>query len=180
MVCQPGIAPAILGITMPSERKEEDCLSGLILDHETYMREAIAEAKKAWELKEVPIGAVVVRDGEIVGRGYNLRETGKDPTLHAEMIAIREASEKLGGWRLIGCTLYVTLEPCPMCAGAIVQSRIEQVVYGATDPKAGCAGTLMNLLDEARFNHQVPIVAGVLQEECSQLLKDFFRSLRKK
>lgn len=155
-------------------------MDSLQLEHEKFMREAIAEAKKAEELREVPIGAVVVKNNEIVGRGYNLRETGKDPTLHAEMIAIREASERLGGWRLMGCTLYVTLEPCPMCAGAIVQSRIEQVVYGAADPKAGCAGTLMNLLGEERFNHQVPVVAGVLQEECGQLLKDFFRSLRKK
>lgn len=151
-----------------------------ILDHEMYMREAIEEAKKAWALREVPIGAVIVKDGVIVGRGHNLRETRKDPTLHAEMIAIREASEKLGGWRLIGCTLYVTLEPCPMCAGAIVQSRIEQVVYGAPDPKAGCAGTLMNLLDEQRFNHQVPVLSGVLEEECGNLLRNFFRSLRKK
>jgi tRNA(adenine34) deaminase len=148
--------------------------------HETYMRAAIEEAQKAAAIGEVPIGAVIVRDGEIVGRGYNLRETRKDPTLHAEMIAIREASERLGGWRLIGCTLYVTLEPCPMCAGAIVQSRIEQVVYGAVDPKAGCAGTLMNLLEEPRFNHQVPVVEGVLALECGQLLTDFFRSLRKK
>ncbi|NGQ96527.1 tRNA adenosine(34) deaminase TadA [Brevibacillus sp. SYP-B805] len=148
--------------------------------HERWMRAAIEEANKAGEIGEVPIGAVIVRDGQIVGRGYNLRETGKDPTLHAEMIAIREASERLGGWRLIGCTLYVTLEPCPMCAGAIVQSRIEQVVYGARDPKAGCAGTLMDLLNEPRFNHQVPFVAGVLEEECGQLLKAFFRRLRKK
>jgi tRNA(adenine34) deaminase len=150
------------------------------MDHETFMRAAIAEAEKAAAIGEVPIGAVIVRDGEIVGRGYNLRETKKDPTLHAEMIAIREASERLGGWRLIGCTLYVTLEPCPMCAGAIVQSRMEQVVYGARDPKAGCAGTLMNLLDEPRFNHQVPVVEGVLAEECGQLLKNFFRNLRQK
>jgi len=149
-------------------------------EHERYMREAIAEAEKAASIGEVPIGAVIVRNGEIVGRGYNLRETRKDPTLHAEMIAIREASEKLGGWRLIGCTLYVTLEPCPMCAGAIVQSRLEQVVYGAPDPKAGCAGTLMNLLNEPRFNHQVPVVEGVLVEECGQLLKEFFRQLRQK
>lgn len=149
-------------------------------EHEVYMRAAIEEAKKAAAIGEVPIGAVIVRDGEIVGRGYNLRETRKDPTLHAEMIAIRDASAKLGGWRLIGCTLYVTLEPCPMCAGAIVQSRIEQVVYGAVDPKAGCAGTLMNLLEEPRFNHQVPVVEGVLADECGQLLKDFFRGLRKK
>lgn len=151
-----------------------------ILNHEWFMREAIEEANKAWALREVPIGAVIVKDGVIVGRGYNLRETRKDPTLHAEMIAIREASERLGGWRLIGCTLYVTLEPCPMCAGAIVQSRIEQVVYGAPDPKAGCAGTLMNLLEEQRFNHQVPVLSGVLEEECGNLLRDFFRSLRKK
>jgi tRNA(adenine34) deaminase len=149
-------------------------------EHETYMRAAMEEAKKAAAIGEVPIGAVIVRDGEIVGRGHNLRETKKDPTLHAEMIAIREASARLGGWRLIGCTLYVTLEPCPMCAGAIVQSRIEQVVYGARDPKAGCAGTLMNLLDESRFNHQVPVVEGVLAEECGQMLKDFFRGLRMK
>ena len=150
------------------------------VEHEKFMMAAIEEAGKAAAIGEVPIGAVVVRNGEIVGRGYNLRETQKDPTLHAEMIAIREASEKLGGWRLIGCTLYVTLEPCPMCAGAIVQSRIEQVVYGARDPKAGCAGTLMNLLEEPRFNHQVPVKEGVLAEECAQLLKDFFRGLRKK
>jgi tRNA(adenine34) deaminase len=148
-------------------------------NHEFFMQAAIAEGLKAQELGEVPIGAVVVRDGEIVGRGHNLRETQKDPTLHAEMIAIREASTKLGGWRLIGCTLYVTLEPCPMCAGAIVQSRIEQVVYGAADPKAGCAGTLLDLLHEPRFNHQVPVIAGVLQEECGQLLKQFFRGLRR-
>jgi tRNA(adenine34) deaminase len=148
--------------------------------HEFFMQAAIEEAEKAAAIGEVPIGAVIVREGEIVGRGYNLRETKKDPTLHAEMIAIREASARLGGWRLIGCTLYVTLEPCPMCAGAIVQSRIEQVVYGARDPKAGCVGTLMNLLDDPRFNHQVPVVEGVLAEECSQLLKDFFRRLRQK
>ncbi|GAB1533514.1 MULTISPECIES: tRNA adenosine(34) deaminase TadA [Brevibacillus] len=149
-------------------------------EHDYYMKQAMEEARKAAAIGEVPIGAVIVRDGEIVGRGYNLRETQKDPTLHAELIAIREASERLGGWRLIGCTLYVTLEPCPMCAGAIVQSRIEQVVYGARDPKAGCAGTLMNLLAEPRFNHQVPVIEGVLAEECGQMLKDFFRGLRKK
>lgn len=148
--------------------------------HDKYMQAAIEEAKKAAQIGEVPIGAVIVRNDEIVGRGYNLRETKKDPTLHAEMIAIREASERLGGWRLIGCTLYVTLEPCPMCAGAIVQSRIEQVVYGAPDPKAGCTGTLMNLLNEPRFNHQVPVIRGVREEECAMLLKEFFRALRSK
>jgi tRNA(adenine34) deaminase len=148
-------------------------------EHEMFMRAAMEEARKAEMIGEVPIGAVVVRGGEIVGRGYNLRETKKDPTLHAEMIAIREASARLGGWRLIGCTLYVTLEPCPMCAGALVQSRVEQVVFGASDPKAGCAGTLMNLLNEPRFNHQPSVIGGVLAEECGQMLKDFFRRLRK-
>ncbi|WP_232698965.1 tRNA adenosine(34) deaminase TadA [Brevibacillus daliensis] len=148
--------------------------------HDYYMQQAIEEAKKAEQLGEVPIGAVVVRNGEIVGRGHNLRETQKDPTLHAEMIAIREASKNLGGWRLVGCTLYVTLEPCPMCAGAIVQSRVEGVYFGAIDPKAGCTGTLMNLCEEPRFNHQVPVFAGILEDECKELLKNFFRQLRKK
>ena len=145
-----------------------------------FMQQALLEAQKAAELGEVPIGAVVVRNGQIVGRGYNLRETTKDPIAHAELIAIKEASISLGGWRLIGCTLYVTLEPCPMCAGAIVQSRIERVVFGCSDPKAGCAGTLMNLLEEQRFNHQAEVSAGVLEAECSSILKDFFRELRER
>lgn len=145
---------------------------------ERWMREALEEAKKAAEIGEVPIGAVIVRDGEIVGRGHNRRETDRDPTAHAEMIAIREAAERLGGWRLIGCSLYVTLEPCPMCAGAILQSRIERVVYGATDPKGGCAGTLMNLLTDERFNHRSQVVPGVLAEECGSFLTGFFRKLR--
>ena len=144
------------------------------------MRLAIEEAKKAQTVGEVPIGAVVVKDGEIIASGYNRRETSKDPTNHAEIVAIRRANEELGGWRLIGCTLVVTLEPCPMCAGAIVQSRIERVVYGTDDPKAGCAGTLMNLLDEPRLNHQADVVSGVLSSECSALLSHFFRELRKK
>jgi tRNA(adenine34) deaminase len=143
-----------------------------------WMKEAIHEAHKAEALLEVPIGAVVVRNGEIIGRGFNLRETSLDPTAHAEMIAIRQASEYLQAWRLLDCQLYVTLEPCPMCAGAIVQSRIPQVIYGTTDPKAGCAGTLMNLLQEDRFNHQVEVVSNVLQEECASLLTNFFRRLR--
>ncbi len=143
------------------------------------MREAIAQALVARSLGEVPIGAVIVRDGEIVGAGYNLRETRRDPTAHAEMIAIREASERLGAWRLLGCSLYVTLEPCPMCAGAILQSRVERVVYGASDPKAGCVGTLMDLLQDTRFNHRLPWRSGVLQEECASLLTDFFRGLRR-
>lgn len=150
------------------------------MDDVEWMKIAIAEALKAEAIGEVPIGAILVRNGEIVGRGYNRREIDKDPTAHAEMIAIREASSHLRGWRLLNTTLYVTLEPCPMCAGAIVQSRIAKVVFGASDPKAGCAGTLMNLLQEERFNHQVEVVSGVLGTECSQLLTQFFRKLRNK
>jgi tRNA(adenine34) deaminase len=148
--------------------------------HEFWMQEAVAEAYKAEQIGEVPIGAVIVLNGEIVGRGHNLRETTLDPTAHAEMIAIREASARLGAWRLLDCTLYVTLEPCPMCAGAIVQSRVPTVVYGAPDPKAGCAGTLMNLLQEDRFNHRVELVPDVLRETCGLLLTNFFRKLRSK
>ncbi len=147
-------------------------------DHERWIRAAMDEARKAEAIGEVPIGAVVVHNDEIIGRGYNLRETGLDPTAHAEMIAIKEASRTLGAWRLLGCTLYVTLEPCPMCAGAIVQARVPLVVYGATDPKAGCAGTLMNLLQEERFNHRCEVIGGVLGEECGELLSGFFRKLR--
>ncbi|MCP1357448.1 tRNA adenosine(34) deaminase TadA [Aneurinibacillus migulanus] len=150
------------------------------MNDEYYMGLAIAEARKAEALGEVPIGAVIVKDGQVVGRGYNLRETAKDPLAHAELIAIKEASETMGGWRLIGATLYVTLEPCPMCAGAIVQARVPRIVYGAMDPKAGCAGSLMNLLQEERFNHQVEMIQGVREEECSELLKNFFRSLRER
>lgn len=148
--------------------------------HEYWMRLAIAEARKAEALGEVPIGAVIVRNNEIIGRGYNLRETTLDSTAHAEMVAIREASEVIGAWRLLDCSLYVTLEPCPMCAGAIVQSRVPRVIYGTADPKAGCAGTLMNLLQEPRFNHRTEIVPDVLQPECSSMLTQFFRKLRKK
>ncbi|MFC4778915.1 tRNA adenosine(34) deaminase TadA [Paenibacillus sp. GCM10023252] len=145
-----------------------------------WMLEAMAEADKAEAIGEVPIGAVLVKDGVIIGRGYNLRETLHDPTAHAEIVAIRQACEQLGAWRLLNCTLYVTLEPCPMCAGAIVQSRIQRVVYGTTDPKAGCAGTLMNLLQEPRFNHETELTTGILQTETSLQLKQFFRRLRKK
>jgi tRNA(adenine34) deaminase len=149
-----------------------------VSEDEIWMAEAIRQARLAEALGEVPIGAVIVRGGEIVGSGYNLRETRNDPTAHAEMIAIRQASERLGAWRLLGCTLYVTLEPCPMCAGAILQSRVERVVYGASDPKAGCAGTLMDLLQDDRFNHRSPWSSGVLQDKCAALLTDFFRRLR--
>ena len=148
-------------------------------EDQRWMQAAIAEAHLAEQLGEVPIGAVVVKEGQIIGRGHNLRESKHDPTAHAELEAIREACEQLGAWRLLDCTLYVTLEPCPMCAGAIVQSRLKRVVYGTTDPKAGCAGTLMNLLQEPRFNHETELTSGVLQLECAQLLTQFFRQLRK-
>lgn len=143
-----------------------------------WMAEAIAEARKAEAIGEVPIGAVIVRGGEVIGRGHNLRETHHDPTAHAEMVAIRDACERIGAWRLLDCTLYVTLEPCPMCAGAIVQSRVKRVVYGTSDPKAGCAGTLMNLLQEPRFNHETELTSDILQAECAMLLTQFFRRLR--
>jgi tRNA(adenine34) deaminase len=149
-----------------------------IEEDERWMQEAINQARIAESLGEVPIGAVIVRDGTIVGAGYNLREKDRDPTAHAELIAIKHASEALQAWRLLGCTLYVTLEPCPMCAGAILQSRVERVVYGASDPKAGCVGTLMDLLQDSRFNHVAPWTSGVLHKECSSLLTDFFRRLR--
>ncbi|MGM0904831.1 MAG: tRNA adenosine(34) deaminase TadA [Bacillota bacterium] len=147
---------------------------------EVYMNEALLEAKKAGEAGEVPIGAIIVLDGEIIARAYNLRETEQSSIAHAEVLAINEACKKLGTWRLEGAELYVTLEPCPMCAGAIMLSRIKRVVYGAADPKGGCAGTFMNLLQDERFNHQSEVVTGVLKEECSSLLSQFFRELRKR
>lgn len=149
-------------------------------EDQAWMYKAIEEAKKAELIGEVPIGAIIVKDGEIIGKGYNLRETKHDPTAHAEMVAIREACDQIGAWRLLDCTLYVTLEPCPMCAGAIIQSRVKRVVYGTSDPKAGCAGTLMNLLQEPRFNHETELTMGVLQSECSDILTQFFRKLRLK
>ena len=145
---------------------------------EKYMKAAIREAKKAWALGEVPIGCVIVHDGQVIGRGYNRRNTDKSTLAHAEITAIKRASKKLGDWRLEDCTLYVTLEPCQMCAGAIVQARIPEVMIGCMNPKAGCAGSIYNLLQEPAFNHQVNLFKGVLEEECSQMLKDFFRSLR--
>ena len=145
---------------------------------EKYMKAAIREAKKAWALGEVPIGCVIVHDGQVIGRGYNRRNTDKSTLAHAEITAIKRASKKLGDWRLEDCTLYVTLEPCQMCAGAIVQARIPEVMIGCMNPKAGCAGSIYNLLQEPAFNHQVSLFKGVLEEECSQMLKDFFRSLR--
>ncbi|MCY8817937.1 tRNA adenosine(34) deaminase TadA [Bacillus atrophaeus] len=147
---------------------------------EFYMLEAIKEAKKAEEIGEVPIGAVLVMDDDIVARAHNLRETEQRSIAHAEMLAIDEACRTLGTWRLEGASLYVTLEPCPMCAGAVVLSRVDRVVFGAFDPKGGCSGTLMNLLQEERFNHQAEVVSGVLENECGQMLSDFFRNLREK
>lgn len=150
------------------------------LRHEHFMNEAIIEAKKAEAMGEVPIGAVIVIDDEIIARAHNLRETHQLATAHAEILAIDAACKRLGTWRLEHATLYVTLEPCPMCAGAIIQSRVEKVVFGASDPKGGCAGTFMNLLSDERFNHQSEVISGVLEKECGQLLSDFFQNLRKK
>lgn len=147
---------------------------------EKYMKEAIKQARKAYALEESPIGCVIVAKGKIIARGYNRRNTDKSTLAHAEITAIRKACKKLGDWRLEGCTMYVTLEPCPMCAGAIVQSRIDRVVVGSMNPKAGCAGSVMNLLQTEGFNHQVELETGILGEECSQMLTGFFRELRQK
>lgn len=148
------------------------------MNDEYYMRLAMEEAKKAEKTGEVPIGAIIVKDGEVIARAHNLRETTQRAVAHAEVLAIDQACQRIGSWRLEDMTLYVTLEPCAMCAGAIVLSRIKRVVFGASDPKGGCVGTLMNLLQEKRFNHQAEVVSGVLQEECSQMLSEFFRQLR--
>lgn len=145
---------------------------------EKYMREAIKQAKKAYALNETPIGCVIVYEGKIIGRGYNRRNTDKNTLAHAEITAIKKASRKMGDWRLEGCTLYVTLEPCPMCAGAIVQSRMDRVVTGCMNPKAGCAGSVLNILQTEGFNHQTELSTGVLGEECALLMKTFFKELR--
>ncbi|MDQ1143369.1 tRNA(adenine34) deaminase [Bacillus sp. SORGH_AS 510] len=147
---------------------------------EHYMKEAIKEAQKAEELNEVPIGAVIVVGDKIISRAHNLREREQSAVAHAELLAIEQACREIGSWRLEDATLYVTLEPCPMCSGAIILSRVKRVVYGASDPKGGCAGTLMNLLQDARFNHQSEISRGVLEAECGQLLSDFFRGIRER
>lgn len=150
----------------------------MIMD-ETFMREALKEALKAYEINEVPIGAVIVRNGEVVGRGFNQKETLKDATLHAEVTAIRDACRNLGGWRLPGCTMYVTLEPCAMCAGALVNARVERLVIGTRDLKTGACGSVMNIVQMDNLNHQVEVEFGVLEEECTSLIKDFFLNLRK-
>src|SRR5690625_4754285 len=151
-----------------------------IEEDEKFMRLAINEAKKAAEMNEVPIGAVIVYDNKVISTGFNVRESSQSTLSHAELIAIERANEVIGSWRLEDCTIYVTLEPCPMCAGALVQSRMKRVVYGASDPKAGCVGTLMNLVTDERFNHQVEWTKGVLEEPCRLLLTDFFKQLRQR
>ena len=147
---------------------------------EKYMRAAIGQARKAGAIGEVPIGCVIVYEDKIIARGYNRRTIDKNVLSHAEIIAIKKACKKMGDWRLEGCTMYVTLEPCPMCAGAIVQARLPKVVIGCMNPKAGCAGSVLDLLHEDGFNHQVEMENGVLEEECSRLMKDFFKALREK
>ena len=146
--------------------------------HEKYMDKAIAQAKRAYANGDVPIGCVIVHDDRIIARGFNKRNLKKTTLAHAEILAIEQASKKLGDWRLEECTMYVTLEPCQMCAGAIVQARIPNVVIGCMNPKAGCAGSIINLLDMKQFNHQVEVIRGVPQDECSEMMKSFFRDLR--
>ncbi|MDN4495422.1 tRNA adenosine(34) deaminase TadA [Ureibacillus aquaedulcis] len=145
-----------------------------------YMLEAVEEAKKAQALGEVPIGAVIVYKDEIIGRAHNLRETSQNAVTHAELMAIQQACEVIGSWRLEETTLYVTLEPCPMCAGAILQSRVPRVVYGARDLKAGCVDSLYRLLNDSRFNHECEVTEGVLADECGEMLTSFFRAIRKR
>ena len=145
---------------------------------EIWMKKALEEAAKAYSTYEVPVGAVIVYKDKVIGKGFNKRETLKDPTAHAEIIAIKEASEYLNAWRLTGCTLYVTLEPCAMCAGAIVNSRIDRVVIGTTDAKRGCCGTVEDLTNHPKFNHRSEVIFGVLEEECSTIISKFFKELR--
>ncbi len=150
----------------------------MLTTDEKYMKEAIKQAKKAYKLGETPIGCVIVYQDQIIARGYNRRTIDKNTLAHAEIAAIRKASRKMNDWRLEECTMYVTLEPCQMCAGAIVQSRMTRVVVGCMNPKAGCAGSILNLLQMEEFNHQVDMTTGVLEEECSSLMKSFFKELR--
>ncbi len=146
--------------------------------HERWMRAALELARQAYDEGEVPIGAVIVHDGRIIGEGYNQRESLKDPTAHAEMIAITQAAQSLESWRLLDCKIYVTLEPCPMCAGAIVLARISTVIYGTNDPKAGACHSLFQITDDSRLNHRATVLGGVLQPECKGLLQDFFAAQR--
>ena len=146
--------------------------------YERFMREALKEAQKAYDMGEVPVGAVIVKDNEIIARGHNLRERDQNPILHAEIIAIHRAAQAVKSWRLTGCEIYVTIEPCPMCAGAMVQGRLDRLVFGAGDPKSGCAGSRYDLVRDQRFNHRLEVVEGVLEDECSQIIKKFFRMKR--
>jgi len=150
----------------------------MLTTDEKFMKQAIRQAKKAYAIGEVPIGCVIVHDGKVIGRGYNRRTIDKNTLAHAEIQAIRKACKKMNDWRLEECTMYVTLEPCQMCSGAIVQSRMTRVVIGCMNPKAGCAGSILNLLQMEEFNHQVELETGVLEEECSQMMKSFFKELR--
>lgn len=150
------------------------------MDDDYFMSEALKEARKAFELDEVPIGAVIVHNNEIIARGYNRRNTDKNPLMHAEIIAINEAAKVIGDWRIEDCTIYVTVEPCPMCSGAIVQARIPNVVYGAPNPKAGCGGSVINLLQMEKLNHRCSVKSGVLEDECRGIMKEFFSRFRKK
>ena len=146
---------------------------------EKFMKEALKEAKKAYEKLEVPVGAVIVKDGKIIARGHNLKETKKDTTKHAEIIAIEKASKKIGAWRLLDCEMYVTLEPCSMCAGAMINSRIKKLYIGALDKKTGAVGSVLNLLEDYKFNHNIEVEKEILKEDCEKILKDFFKNLRK-
>lgn len=166
-----------LPVYYKEERLERENMEEL---DEKYMRAAIREAKKAYALEEVPIGCVIVREGKIIAKGYNRRNTDKNALAHAELSAIKKASKKCGDWRLEDCTMYVTLEPCQMCAGAIVQARMKRVVIAAMNPKAGCAGSVLNLLQMAAFNHQAEVERGVLEEESAALISGFFSQLREK
>ena len=147
--------------------------------HEKFMKEALKEAKKAYDKLEVPVGAVIVKDGKIIARAHNLKETKHDTTKHAEILAIQKASKKLESWRLLDCEMYVTLEPCSMCAGALINSRVKKLYIGALDEKTGAAGSVFNLFEDYKFNHKVEIEKGILQTECEKILKDFFKMLRK-
>ena len=151
-----------------------------MLKKEKFMKEAIKQAKKAYDKEEIPVGAVIVKDGKIIARGYNKKEEKKDTTQHAEIIAIQKASRKIGAWRLHDCEMYVTLEPCAMCTGALIQARLKRVYIGTMDPKTGACGSVLNLLEDYKFNHKVEVETNIMQKECEKILKDFFKYLRSK
>ncbi|MDO4382286.1 MAG: tRNA adenosine(34) deaminase TadA [Clostridia bacterium] len=151
-----------------------------MLKKEEFMKEAIKQAKKAYDKEEIPVGAIIVKDGKIIARGYNKKEEKKDTTQHAEIIAIQKASKKIGAWRLQDCEMYVTLEPCVMCTGALIQARLKRVYIGTMDPKTGACGSVLNLLEDYKFNHKVEVETNIMQKECEKILKDFFKYLRSK